>query len=88
GSLPAAPVSPGGSKAPGDLTLSGTVEQGVEPGCLILRTDTGKGYELSPGNHVQLKVGDQVVVTGKVATGMMSHCQQGPIFQVSSVRPG
>ncbi len=75
------------SASAGELTLSGQVEQGVEPGCLILHAG-GKNYELMTDDHTVVHVGAQVVVTGHIATGMMSHCQQGQIFQVTSARQG
>jgi hypothetical protein len=83
---PSAPGGPVGSASPGDLTLTGQVEQGVEPGCLIMRSG-GKTYELTSVNHSVVYAGAVVVVTGHIVTGMMSHCQQGPIFQVTSARP-
>jgi hypothetical protein len=33
-----------------------------------------------------VKAGADLVVTGHVVTGMMSHCQQGQIFAVTSAR--
>ncbi|MEN3304904.1 MAG: hypothetical protein V7603_1106 [Micromonosporaceae bacterium] len=101
-SLPAtSPTPPASSGSPGpgsppsirppsggtELTLTGQVEQGVEPGCLILRSG-GKTYELMSDNHTVVRAGAQVVVTGRVVTGMMSHCMQGQIFQVTSARQG
>jgi hypothetical protein len=69
------------------MTLRGQVEQGVEPGCLVLRSG-GKTYELMADKFPVVKAGAQVEVTGRVVTGMMSHCMQGPIFQVTSARQG
>lgn len=88
---PATPAGPGrsgtgASTAAGELTLTGRVEQGVEPGCLIMQAN-GRTYELISGNPV-VRAGAQVVVTGHLATGMMSHCQQGQMFQVTSARQG
>src|SRR5262245_33703318 len=92
-------VSPGGGSAPsasatgsatpgaGDITLRGQVDKGVEPGCLILKSG-GKTYELMTEDHSVVHAGAQVVVTGHVATGMMSHCMQGAIFLVTSARQG
>ncbi len=77
----------GPSANSGEMTLHGQVEEGVEPGCLILHSG-GKTYELMSDNHAVVHAGAQVVVTGHVATGIMSHCMQGQIFQVTSARQG
>lgn len=75
----------------GPLTLSGVVERGVEPGCLVLRSN-GKSYTLlgstgsSPATGVPLAV--PVRVTGSVATGMASYCQQGTLIKVVKVSRG
>jgi hypothetical protein len=94
-SAPASPTPGGSSGAPSvrppsagaEMTLTGQVEQGVEPGCLVLRSG-GKTYELMSDNHAVVRAGAQVVLTGHVVTGMMSHCMQGQIFQVTSARQG
>lgn len=70
-----------------ELTLSGRVEQGVEPGCLILRSGGGT-YELMARDQGVVRAGATVVVTGHVVTGIMSHCMQGRPFQVTSARRG
>jgi hypothetical protein len=82
--VPSAGAPGGGS---GELTLTGRVEEGVEPGCLIMRYG-GRTYELMSNNHTVVRAGAQVVVTGHVVTGMASYCQQGLIFQVTSARQG
>lgn len=64
------------------LVLSGQVESGVEPGCLILR-DAGKTYELMGGDPAIVKAGARVRVVGHLAVGVMSHCMQGQPFQVT-----
>lgn len=65
------------------------MQQGVEPGCLIL--DTGKAkYELiGASDQAQrlLRPDARVVVRGYVETGMMSHCMQGTMFKVVSASP-
>ena len=70
-----------------ELTLNGRVEQGVEPGCLILRAG-GRTYELMARDQNVVRAGATVVVTGHVLTGVMSHCMQGQPFQVTSARRG
>jgi hypothetical protein len=81
--LPTPPPEPTGT-----LTLTGVVERGVEPGCLVLRA-SGKSYTLlggsgsSPATGVPLSV--PVTVVGSVATGMASYCQQGTLLKVVRV---
>jgi hypothetical protein len=82
-----APRPTAGGPTGGELTLTGQVEQGAEPGCLILRSG-GRTYELMTGDRTVVRAGAQVVVTGHVVTGMMSHCMQGQLFQVTSARRG
>jgi hypothetical protein len=75
------------SPASTELTLTGRVEQGVEPGCLIMRQDSTT-YELLGADRGIVRAGAQVVVTGHLVTGIASHCMQGLLFQVTSARPG
>ncbi|WP_434742894.1 hypothetical protein [Micromonospora sp. SH-82] len=78
------PGRPGGSAAPkpGTTTLTGRVGAGVEPGCLLL-----DGYLLVGGDTSVLRPGARVTVTGKVEEGLMTTCQQGTPFVVSTARP-
>ena len=77
--IPSAPATSAGSR----LTLVGTVEDGVEASCLILTDEsTGHRYNVTDGDPAIVKVGARVKVTGVIRTDLMSHCQQGPIFQV------
>ncbi|GGO02977.1 hypothetical protein [Micromonospora parathelypteridis] len=72
---------PGGPSTPpgvGATTLSGTVQGGVEPNCVLL-----DGYLLLGGPRDVLKPGTRVEVTGRVEPGMMTTCQQGTPFVVS-----
>lgn len=65
------------------LTLHGTVQEGVEGGCLLLRdTTTGQQYNLTGGNAAVVKVGANLTVVGVTRKDLMSYCQQGQIFQV------
>ena len=63
-------------------TITGTVESGVESGCLVLEHD-GTVYGIF-GNFDSSVVyaGAKVTLHGKVDTGMMSTCQQGTPFVV------
>ncbi|MFD6680946.1 hypothetical protein [Micromonospora parva] len=73
---------PGGPSTPpgvGATTLSGTVQGGVEPGCVLL-----DGYLLLGGPRDVLTPGTRVEVTGRVEPGMMTTCQQGTPFVVTA----
>lgn len=76
------PKTPGGPTKPppvGAATLTGTVESGVEPGCLLL-----DGYLLVGGPRDVLTAGASVIVTGKIQPDMMTTCQQGIPFVVET----
>jgi hypothetical protein len=83
-SAPSVPADPGSSaKAAGsELTLNGQIETGVEASCLILRSN-GATYELMGGDKNVVKAGNNVVVTGHLVTGIMSHCMQGKPFEIT-----
>ncbi|WP_327032869.1 hypothetical protein [Micromonospora ureilytica] len=71
---------PGGPSTPpgvGATTLSGTLQGGVEPNCVLL-----DGYLLLGGPRELLRPGARVEVTGRVEAGMMTTCQQGTPFVV------
>ncbi|MET7370937.1 hypothetical protein [Micromonospora arida] len=73
---------PGGPSTPpgvGATTLSGTLQGGVEPGCVLL-----DGYLLLGGPRDVLMPGARVEVTGRVEPGMMTTCQQGTPFVVTA----
>jgi len=81
-SPPSTPPKRGGISA-GKLTLTGTIEAGVEHGCLVLTDDrTKRRVNLSGGNQDVVKAGATVTVVGVIRGDMLSYCQQGPIFQV------
>ena len=61
------------------LTLTGTVTEGVESGCLLLA-----GYLLINGPADIVRAGAKVRVTGTVRTDLVSTCQQGTPFMVTS----
>jgi hypothetical protein len=72
-----------------EMTVSGTVVEGVEPRCLILQTGSKDYLLMLPPSVDRSKVqaGAKLVVRGRLQTGMMSYCQQGTPFQVSAVSP-
>ena len=70
----------------GTVTVTGTVTEGVEPGCLLL--DGGGGpYLLVGGDRARLSPGRRVAVTGRVDRGLLSTCQQGEPLVVASIEP-
>jgi hypothetical protein len=71
--------------APGQVTVTGMVLEGVEPGCLLL-SGGGRRYLLVGGDRSQLRSGARVVVTGRVDRGLLSTCQQGEPLVVSAVK--
>ncbi|BCJ44936.1 hypothetical protein GCM10010168_84900 [Actinoplanes ianthinogenes] len=70
-------------------TISGTVTAGVEPGCLLLQDGSSTHLLVFQDETLRASapVGSQVQVTGVPKPGMMSTCQQGEPFMVSSVTP-
>lgn len=71
-------------KGDGVTTLSGTISKGVEAGCVLLVHD-GVTYNLVGGDKSLLAEGAEVEVTGAVAEGLMTTCQQGTPFKVDQV---
>ena len=80
------PGSDGSAPAVGvTVTVTGTVIQGAEPSCLILKSDRGELELLSAKTPVHS--GDQVTATGHVVR-VMSHCMQGQPFLVEQLTVG
>lgn len=75
--------------AGGEITVTGKVVAGVEPGCKVLVTD-GKSYLLvaQGTNSTALREGATVEVRGTVDSDMMTTCMEGTPLVVSSVKPG
>ena len=86
---PSPSVEPSGKPAAaGARTISGTVVEGVEPHCLILR-DSGGSHVLFFDDETlraAARVGSRVTLTGRSEPTMMTTCQQGVPFIVASVR--
>ena len=83
------PEPSGGPGAAGAQTVSGTVTAGVEPDCLLLGGGTTQ-YLLvfdDPAIRSAAAVGAKVTVTGRAEPDMLSTCQQGTPFIVTSVQP-
>jgi hypothetical protein len=95
---PSAPGAPGtpssgasGAPAPGasgtSTKLTGTLEEGVEPSCLVLR-GAGRDHSLyfaDPQVKKQAKIGDTVTVVGQARPTQMTTCQQGIPFLVEAM---
>ena len=71
----------------GEMTLTGTVESGVESGCLVIESE-GTVYGIF-GNYDESVVhaGARVTLSGHTDSGIMSVCQQGTPFVVEQARP-
>ncbi len=79
--------TPGASAASkGEITVTGTVADGVERGCRILRTDTVV-YQLMGGDRAVLTEGSRVTVRGRPDPGLLTTCQQGTPLHVVDARP-
>ena len=76
------PTTTGPAPPAGEVTVTGTVGEGVEPGCLLLDS-----YLLVGGDRDTLRPGARVAVTGRVDRGLLSTCQQGVPLVVASVEP-
>jgi Protein of unknown function (DUF5818) len=78
-----APGSPGKS----EITATGTLRDGVEPGCVLLQTDQGTKYLLVGGDRSKLTAGGRVQVTGRLSPDLLSICQEGQPLLVRSIKP-
>jgi hypothetical protein len=78
-----APGSPGTSQ----ITVTGTLSDGVEPGCLLLQSEQGTEYLLVGGDRGKLTAGGRVQVTGVLSPDLLSICQQGQPLLVRSIKP-
>ncbi len=69
----------------GEVTVTGTVEAGVERGCIVLRGGPTL-YQLV-GQDPLIVVGATVTVRGRPDPGLMTTCQQGTPLHVIEVTP-
>lgn len=87
-----ASVEPSGAKptAAGAETISGTVMAGVEPNCLLVQDAKGSHLLVFDDKALRAEtpVGAKVTLTGTSKPNMMSTCQQGIPFIVTSVKAG
>jgi hypothetical protein len=68
----------------GTMSISGTIFQGAEPTCKLISVQKVI-YLLLAGDSVQITIGDEATVTGHVEHGIMTHCQQGIPFAVTTI---
>ena len=59
------------------IKVTGCVAPGVEAGCLVLRTITGKTYDITAAKPAPTP-GSYGEVDGTLKTGGVTTCQQGP----------
>jgi len=81
---PSAPPSLSLGSARPLISVRGTVKDGVEPGCVLLTSDT-QTYLLVGGDRAALRSGATVTVFGTPEPELMSTCMQGTPFRVSRV---
>ncbi len=74
------------SCAPGGIALTGVVQSGVEPGCLVLNADDGKQFLLIGGDPDVLQVGAEVVVEGTPALEKPTTCMHGIPLRVTDAK--
>ncbi|WP_030157073.1 hypothetical protein [Glycomyces sp. NRRL B-16210] len=75
---------PSKSGSSSQTTITGTVESGVEAGCLVLEHE-GTVYGIyGRFDSSVVFAGAKVTLHGKVDTGMMTTCQQGTPFVVEN----
>ncbi len=75
------PSKPGTS---GLIRVKGTIGEGVEAGCTILRAP-GVSYQLVGTTNMRLPHDREVTVLGRLRPDMMSYCQQGAILEVKQI---
>jgi hypothetical protein len=83
--LPGNPPVTRPTEPAGEVTVTGTVREGVEPNCLLLDAEGGERYLLVGGERNELQAGARVKVTGQVRRDLLSTCQQGEPLVVSSI---
>ncbi|NNJ61359.1 MAG: hypothetical protein HKP61_10500 [Dactylosporangium sp.] len=81
-------TGPGAAGGDGGVTISGMVEAGVEPNCLLLRSSGGTEYLLIGGDRSKLQVGQEVTVRGQSDPDLLSICQQGVPLRVQEIQTG
>lgn len=84
---PPTPTTAPGSPGKSQITATGTLRDGVEPGCVLLQSEQGAVYLLVGGDRGKLTAGGRVQVTGVLSPDLLSICQEGQPLLVSSIKP-
>ena len=74
------------TQSSGEITLRGVIQDGVEPGCHLIRVDGGGLYLLLGGDVSTVGPGGRVEVVGVPKPLLATTCQQGTPLQVTSIR--
>ena len=67
------------------INVTGILEQGVEGGCLVLKSDDGKLYTLLDLPDDTPPVGSRVAVTGIVQEDVVTSCMQGTTLKIINI---
>lgn len=70
----------------GVVTLTGTVEQGVESTSVVLLDEAGSPLAQLGGAGASYPLGVRVEVTGRFVTGLRTTAQQGRPFRVEQLK--
>jgi hypothetical protein len=81
------PTTAPGSTGKSEITATGTLRDGVEPGCVLLQSEQGSVYLLVGGDRSKLTAGGRVQVTGRLSPDLLSICQEGQPLLVRSIKP-
>jgi hypothetical protein len=88
GTTPPSPPRTGNATPPaaGEVIVRGRVEEGVEPGCTVLRADSGTVYLLVGADATIAAPGARVEVVGDPRIDMVTTCMQGTPLAVRRIR--
>jgi hypothetical protein len=78
--------SPKPSIPPAEVTVTGTVEMGVERGCRMLRTSDDVVYQLVGSADPRIQAGARLTVRGRPDPGLITTCQQGTPLRVIEIQ--
>lgn len=70
-----------------EITVTGTVQAGVEPRCSLLPGQGRTPYLLVGGDPSVVKPGAHLVVRGRPDPGALTTCMQGTPLHVSEAHP-
>lgn len=75
------------TRPPASATLTGTLAEGVEHGCVVLRTPDGTVVLVGAARPRPGTATGEVTVRGAMRPDLASTCQQGPVFEVTETLP-